>query len=378
MKIGLVLDDTLDKPDGVQQYVLTVGRWLANNGHEVHYLVGQSTRTDVPHIHSLAHNVGVTFNGNHLSIPLPVSKTKLRRLLEQERFDVLHVQTPHSPFMAQRLIMSTPDTTAIVATFHIMPHSPMVSRLTKLLGWWLRPSLSRINHIVAVSAAAQQFCLEAFGRQSTVVPNAIEVARFADATGFSRYAGKPTVVFLNRLVERKGCQYLLKAVNQLIEMDDVPPFRVVVCGKGMLLPHLQKYVEEQGLEDVVSFTGFVTEKDKPRYLASADIAVFPSTGGESFGIVVAEALAAAKGPVLGGNNPGYATVLAPFPEQLFDPRDTTALAQLLHGHLQKVTGRTRIAKRQKRHVQQFDVQAVGTKLLTIYQDALHAKQNMRQ
>src|SRR3990167_6303303 len=91
LKIGLVVDDTLDKPDGVQQYVLLVGAWLSAQGHEVHYLVGQSSRTDLPNVHSLAKNVPVTFNKNKLTVPLPANKRRIQQLLEQEKFYILHV-----------------------------------------------------------------------------------------------------------------------------------------------------------------------------------------------------------------------------------------------------------------------------------------------
>ena len=104
VKIGLVLDDSLDRTDGVQQYVLCVGQWLQLRGHEVYYLTGETTRTDPKRIHSLSRNVKVRFNGNQLSVPLPASYSKLRRLLTQLDLDVLHVQVPYSPFMAGRLL----------------------------------------------------------------------------------------------------------------------------------------------------------------------------------------------------------------------------------------------------------------------------------
>src|SRR3954462_8834258 len=105
LKVGLVLDTSLDAEDGVQQYVLSIGRWLAGQGHEVHYLAGETRRRDLPNLHSLARNVTVRFNGNVTTIPLPASRRKLRRFLRRHGFDVLHVQTPHSPFMSQKLIL---------------------------------------------------------------------------------------------------------------------------------------------------------------------------------------------------------------------------------------------------------------------------------
>src|SRR5487761_1271885 len=98
LKIGLVVDDTIDKPDGVQQYVLALGKWFTEQGHEVHYIVGESHRADLPNVHSIARNVAVTFNGNRLTIPLPVPRRKIRNLLDQLNLDVIHVQSPHSPF----------------------------------------------------------------------------------------------------------------------------------------------------------------------------------------------------------------------------------------------------------------------------------------
>ncbi|HTH72515.1 MAG TPA: glycosyltransferase family 4 protein, partial [Candidatus Pristimantibacillus sp.] len=104
LKIGLVLDDSLDKVDGVQQYVLIVGRWLTAQGHDVHYLVGETKRTDLPGMHSLARNVKVRFNKNRMAIPLPANLRAIRALLKREQFDVLHVQVPYSPALAGRII----------------------------------------------------------------------------------------------------------------------------------------------------------------------------------------------------------------------------------------------------------------------------------
>jgi phosphatidyl-myo-inositol alpha-mannosyltransferase len=127
MKIAFALDDTLDTPDGVQQYVLSLGSWLAAQGHNVHYLVGNTTRNDVTNVHPLSRNWKVRFNGNRMSIPLPVSRHKLRAFLAEQQFDVLHVQVPYSPFLAGQLMRAAPASTAIIGTFHILPYSRMVT-----------------------------------------------------------------------------------------------------------------------------------------------------------------------------------------------------------------------------------------------------------
>ena len=104
MKIALVLDDSIDRPDGVQQYVLPLAGFLTRAGHEVHVLCSTASAREDVTVHSLARNVGVTFNGNGLRIPLPASRYRIRALLAREKYDVIHVQTPHSPLFAARVV----------------------------------------------------------------------------------------------------------------------------------------------------------------------------------------------------------------------------------------------------------------------------------
>lgn len=376
MKIGFVVDDTLDKPDGVQQYVLALGRWFASQGHEVHYLAGESRRTDIPNIHSMSRNISVRFNGNRLAIPLPTPKRVIQRLLDQEDFDVLHVQTPHSPFMAQRVVCAASTQTAIIATFHILLHNSLAARLNSVLGRVLRPSLRRMDAIVAVSEAAKIFADKSFKITTSVIPNTIDLQPFFGSRPMDTYADMRTIVYLNRLEPRKGCTYLLQAINELVHVLHEPtPFRVVICGKGSQAEGLRRFVSEHGLESWVTFTGFVTEADKCRYLASADIAVYPSIGGESFGIVLLEAMAASPGVVLAGNNPGYASVMSEFPDQLFDPKDTNKLARMISGWLRDDKGRAQRATTQRTYTERFDVPIIGARLLEVYEAALRERRS---
>ena len=372
LKIGLVLDTSLDPPDGVQQYVVSVGEWLRSQGHDVHYLVGETKSRDLPNIHSLARNISVRFNGNRTTIPLWVNRRKLKRLLAAEKFDILHVQTPHHPLMAQPIIlMADRRRTAIIGTFHIAAYSWTVTAGNYLLGFWLRPSLKRFYRIVAVSTAARDFARRTFRVDTPVLPNTFDYQRFNNAKAFSKYHNKKvTILFLNRLVPRKGCQVLLEAAAILAKDPTMPEFEVVVCGKGPQAASLKNYVKRQGLESIVEMTGFVSEEDKPRYYASADIAVFPSSGGESFGIVLLEAMASGKAAVLAGNNPGYASVMEPRPELLFDPSDSVALAELLGEYIRNQKLRQQAADRGEEYTKAFDTAVVGKKLVQLYREAL--------
>lgn len=373
MKIGLVLDDTLDSVDGVQQYVLTVGAWLSRQGHEVHYLVGQTARTDIPHIHSLSRNIKVRFNGNRMSMPLPANKREIRDLLASEQFDVLHVQVPYSPFMAGYVIQAAPVHTAVIGTFHVAPHSQLVRHANTLLSLVQRSTIKRFDTIVSVSTAAHDFAKQTYRVESKVLPNVVDMAPFVHATPFDitepRGTG-PLIVFLGRLVPRKGCMLLLQAINQLQQTDSNLKPRVVICGKGPLYADLYKYVADHRLGDTVHFAGYISEEDKPRYLKAADLAVFPSIGGESFGIVLIEAMAAGRPVVLGAANPGYASVLADHPESLFPVGDPAGLAGAIKKHLVDANARKNALVWQNAFVPQFDISVVGGNLLTVYAEAI--------
>jgi phosphatidylinositol alpha-mannosyltransferase len=374
LKVALVLDDGLDKPDGVQQYILSLGDWLTSQGHTVHYLVGQTSRRDIAHVHSLSRNVGVSSNGNSMTIPLPTGRGNLRKLLQREQFDVLHVQTPYSPFMGGQLISLAGPETAVIGTFHILPNSPLISFGNWLLGLWCRRTLKRFDTMLSVSPAAARFAKRTFYVSSTISPNVIDHGRFAHARPLEKYTDDTvTILFLGRLVPRKGCQVLLKAVAQLSRREDLPKFRLVICGSGPLEHALRADVQKLGLSDIVEFAGFVAEDIKPRYYASADLTVFPSSGGESFGIVLVEAMASGKSAVLAGDNPGYASVMAPQPDLLFDPRDVDGLAERIAKYLLNSQARQQMAAWGRDYSHQFDVNVIGPELVDIYNQALHKR-----
>jgi phosphatidylinositol alpha-mannosyltransferase len=374
MKIGFVLDDSLDKSDGVQQYVLTVGRYMEAAGHEVHYLVANTRRKDIKNVHSLGRFLNVRYNHNNVRLVLPASRRQIRTLLREQQFDVLHVQLPYSPFLAKQVIRYAGPKTAIIGTFHILPASKLHGLSNYALKQLLGRSLKRFDEVVAVSEPALRFARKVYGLNTSVVPNAIDLSLFEKGIKREEFKGrKKNIVFLGRLIKRKGVLELIRAYNALPD-ELAKTTRLVICGKGPLRRQAQSLVAE-GRE--VTFTGFVQESDKAGYLASADIAVFPSLGGESFGIVLIEAMAAGSGVVLGGNNPGYASVLAPQPYLLFDPRDTRAFSEHLALFITDTASKERYHVWQKEAVKQYGISVVGKRLEQIYREQLHARQEMR-
>jgi phosphatidylinositol alpha-mannosyltransferase len=361
LKIGFVLDDTIDTPDGVQQYILTLGKWFSSQGHEVHYLVGQSTRTDILNVHTLAKNIKVRFNQNRLSIPLPSNKKLINKKLNELNLDVIHVQMPYSPLFAGRVINAAPAGTRIVGTFHIVPASWLQSVGARSLQLLSRQTLKKFDSIVSVSVAAQTFAKTVFGIDSEIIPNAVSLEYFKRDPIRNKIL---TIVFLGRLVERKGCLYLLKALKHLNSSHN-GKYNVIIAGKGPLLNKLETYKNKNSLNNV-KFIGFVEENNKPKLLASADIAVFPSTGGESFGIVLIEAMASGSRVVLGGDNVGYRSVLEDHPDLLVDPTDSKAFSNRIKYFLDHKEARDKASQWAQESVKQYDIAVVAKKLLKIY------------
>lgn len=370
LKVGLVLDDSLDRGDGVQQYVKTLGRWLAEQNHDVHYLVGQST-SDTASVHSLARNISVRFNGNRMTIPLPGRGGELRELIAREKFDILHVQTPYSPFMSGKAISSAVAETAVVGTFHILPYGRLHTVGSRALAALQKRSLKRFDAICSVSPAAAKFASIHFGVESEVIPCMIPIGKWKTDT--RNQPGR--VVFLGRLVKRKGGLELLKALNLLKNEYDIN-LDVVIAGDGPERRQLEAYAVAHHLP--VRFLGYVPEDDKPSLLASAELAVFPAISGESFGIVLVEAMAAGAGVVVGGNNPGYKSVLGDWPEVLVDAKNTSDFSKSLARLLTDKQLAARLHQKQQKSSSQYDVQNVGRRILSLYERALlHRRQEMR-
>lgn len=365
MKIALLLDDRLDVADGVQQYVRTLGSWLEKQGHTVHYLVGEATESGVGNVFGLSKTVGLRFNQNRVRIPLPVSKRKVRKFLTEQKYDVLHVQMPYAPWMSGRVITSAPSTTAIVGTFHVVVASGIISRLSHIVRYITRQSTKRIMQAIAVSPPAQDYMRSYLGMEGIIIPNAVNTVVFRSGRVLEEFAdGKTNVLFLGRLVERKGAELLLTAFSKMTQ-----PARLIIAGDGPLREKLERRARK--IHNDVVFVGYIDEADKSSYLKTADIAIFPSSGGESFGIVLIEAMSAGAGVVLAGDNPGYRSVMKDIPEALISVSDPDELSRQISNYVTDKKRRRELNKKQTELVKSFDIDVVGKKLLAVYDDALN-------
>lgn len=365
LKIALVCDDSLDRPDGVQQFVVTLGKWLIQQGHEVHFLTSTTARTDLPNLHVLSKNFEAKFNGNRLKPPMPSNPKEVRRLLAQQAYDIIHVQMPYSPLLAGQVVQFAPRTSTIVGTFHILPDSKFVTVSARALGFVLSLQLKKFSAFTSTSQPTKEFMKQTYHCNSEVIPNMTDVSRFSVHSVPEK--GPVKVIFLGRLVERKGAGYLLQAVNHMRKLGlPTTEFQIHIGGKGVLHDQLVSYVSDNSLQNIVHFDGFVAEEDKGAYLASSDVAVFPSTGGESFGISVIEAMAATRGAVLAGNNPGYASVIGKHTSQLVDPRDIDTFAHTLARYIDNPADRAVARSWQRQDVRQYDISVVGKQFEQFY------------
>lgn len=372
LTIGFVFDDTLDALDGVQQHIITIGTELARRGHDVHYLVGETHHSPVPQTVSLARNVMVSFNGNRMRIPLPVCKREIRAALAHNNYDILHIQAPYSPLFGGRVLECAPQSTGVVATYHIAPIDRRARYGGRALGLINAHSHRRVDEVIAVSQVAAQYAQFTAHTHGTIIANPVNVEKFATAAHrTTRDAAHPHIVFLGRLVPRKGAQLLLDALDygERHGMFPMPGLHVTIAGDGPLMDDCVQRAAR--LRTPVQFVGTVDE-GKTDLLASADVAVFPAIGGETFGIVLPEAIASGAGVTLAGDNPGYRWTMRGDEDALFSvgPDHARVLAERITRALTDAPWARRLHAREEALLDRYNVQAVTDEVEQVYARAI--------
>lgn len=372
LTIGFVFDDTLDALDGVQQHITTIGTELARRGHDVHYLVGETHHSPVPQTVSLARNVMVSFNGNRMRIPLPVRKRDIRAVLARNTYDILHIQAPYSPLFGGRVLECAPQSTGVVATYHIAPIDRRARYGGRALGLVNAHSHRRVDEVIAVSQVAAQYAQFTSHTHGTIIANPVNVEKFATAAHrATRDAAHPHIVFLGRLVPRKGAQLLLDALDygERHGMFPMPGLHVTIAGDGPLMDDCVQRAAR--LRTPVQFVGTVDE-GKADLLASADVAVFPAIGGETFGIVLPEAIASGAGVTLAGDNPGYRWTMRGDEDALFSvgPDHARVLAERIERALTDAPWARRLHAREEALLDRYNVQAVTDEVEQVYARAI--------
>lgn len=370
MRVGLVCPYSFDVPGGVQAHVAELARTLISMGHEVSVLAPGDDSDDAAELPSyitpLGRSVPIPYNGSVARLSFgPVSYTRVRRWIRAGRFDVLHVHEPVAPSLSMLALMVADG--PIVATFHTAnPRSRMLAAFQGVL----QPFLEKITGRIAVSEPARQVQVEHLGGDAVVIPNGVDVDFFASARplpGYPRAGG--TVGFIGRFDEpRKGMDVLLDAFGVIGRIR--PDVRLLVAGSG----DGAELVERAGPRLARSLTvlGRVSDAEKASLLKSVDVYCAPNTGGESFGIILTEAMSAGT-PVVASNIDAFRRVLQDGAAGVLAPVGQAApLATALRGLLDDPGRRAALAARGRSAVAAFDWPVVAATVLKVYETVMAA------
>ncbi|GAA2614298.1 glycosyltransferase family 4 protein [Dactylosporangium fulvum] len=364
MRIGIVCPYSFDVPGGVQNHVRDLAETLISLGHHVSVLApGDDEGMTVPYVVPAGRTVPVPYNGSVARVSFGlISATRVRRWLAAGQFDVLHVHEPLIPSLSMLAVLSARG--PVVATFHT---AMTRSRALAAAQGVLQLVLERITGRIAVSELARKVQVEHLGGSAWEIPNGVQVAKYRAAQPFDGWPGDGALGFLGRFTEpRKGFPYLLSAFRILAR--DRPGLRLLVAGPGDA---------DEVLEDVpadvrerIVFLGKVSEDDKARMLRSVDLYVAPNTGGESFGMILTEAMSAGT-PVLASDLDAFRRVLdGGAAGALFPVGDAAALAATAAELLDDPQRRARIAARAAEVVAAYDWPVVAERVLEVYSTAI--------
>ena len=356
MRIGMVCPYVWDFPGGVQAHVRNLTEALLDLGHDVSVLTpAEDDDALPPYAVSAGRAVPVPYNGSVARLMIgPVSAGRTRKWLRDGHFQLIHSHEPVAPAISLLACYFAVD--PVVATFHT--NNPR-SRAMTALEPFLIPALEKVRARIAVSEAARRTTVEHLGGDAVLIPNGVAIAQYDSALPFAGHPDGRTLAFVGRIDEpRKGLAVLLDALREL--PSDV---RLLVAGPGEveLDPELAARVE---------LLGMVSEGDKARLLRSADVFVAPNTGGESFGIVLLEALAAGA-PVVASDLDAFRRVLGDGQfGRLFAAGDASSLAASVRALLSDPGERSRLALAGRAEVTRYDWPTVARQVVTVYDTVL--------
>jgi phosphatidylinositol alpha-mannosyltransferase len=370
MKIGLVCPyDMFQAPGGVQEVVFQLQKHMRAKGHEALIITPRPAKhySDAPE--------GIITVGKCRRLASPFSTSvdwgldayaaEIQEVLDREKFDILNFHEPWQPFISLQILSRSEAVN--VGTFHAKLPDTIVSRsLLNLVVPHTTAVLKYIHVFTAVSEAAADYLKELTDAPITIIPNGIDLQRFAKRPKVKRHKQK-TILYLGRLEKRKGIKYLIQAFAVLKEKH--PDVKLVLAGDGLERENLKKLVAEYQVPDV-DFIGYVPEDKKVGLIANADLFCSPAIFGESFGIVLLEAMAIGT-PIVCGNNPGYSGVMTGRGRlSLVTPENILDFSQRLELMLYDEEIRRLFIDWGHNHVKQFTFDKIADAYEQVYKKAL--------
>jgi phosphatidylinositol alpha-mannosyltransferase len=371
MKIGLVCPYDIAKGGGAQDIVRAEQAELTRMGHDV-YIITPRPRED-----SATYRARKTiFVGNSTDFNSPLHTTvqvsagihdAIDNVLKQYKFDVLHFHEPWVPMLSMQVLARS--NCVNVGTFHAkLPETFMTRTMARVVAPYTKSVLKYVHELTAVSDAAADYVGRLTDRPISIIPNGIDSKVFKPPRSRKDGPGAKTIFFVGRLEQRKGVKYLLRAFAKLRETR--PEVKLLIASDGPDRRKLELLAQDLGVADYVEFLGYISHKDKVHLLKTADLFCSPALYGESFGIVLLEAMATGLVTVA-GDNPGYASVMKGLGAiSLINPKHTEEFARRLDLLLHENDLRRLWRDWAKTEVQQYSYAEVFSQYEAVFKKAL--------
>ena len=362
-RIGIVCPYGWDTPGGVQSHVGDLAQYLIRQGHYVSVLAPAIDEENLPdYVTSAGRPIAIPYNGAVARVLFgPIAFSRVRHWIANGNFDVLHLHEPAIPSIS--LLACWAAEGPMVGTFHAAAKR---QKVTFAVAPILEPVIEKLTARIAVSEAARETLTEHLETDAIVVPNGIYADLYRDGVTDQRWTGN-TLGFIGRFEEkRKGLDVLVAALPPIIAK--FPDLKVFVAGPGdaqEVLKEIDPYLHSR-----FEFLGRISESEKANFLASVGLYIAPNTGGESFGIILAEALAGGAS-VVASDIPAFDSLLGHGAYgTLFASEDSQDLAKKVIALLGDEEGRRAIAQRGKKYAQEFDWDVVAEKIYDVYEMAM--------
>ena len=370
LKIGIVCPYSWDTPGGVQNHIRDLAEFLIAAGHNVSVLAPAIDETKLPdYVVNAGKPISIPYNGAVARVLFgPVAFARVRQWISQGDFDLLHLHEPAIPSIS--LLACWAADGPMVGTFHAAAKR---QKIIFAIGPILEPAIEKLSARIAVSEAARLTLTDHLDTDAVIIPNGIYVNRYSEGKSIQKWSGN-TIGFIGRFEEpRKGLSILVDALPVISRFaSDV---RVLVAGPG----DPEEVIEniDPQLRQRFEFLGKITEAEKADFMSSVAVYVAPNTGGESFGIILAEALAGGA-CVVASDIPAFDDLLGQGEYgALFESESATELAKVVIDLLRDENKRKELSSRGKERAQLFDWKVVAQQIYSVYEMSIVGSPKVR-
>ncbi len=369
MRIGVVCPYNIFKPGGVQSHVEKQIAILRSRGHIVWLITPRPRKyseAPPPGVYFIGTSARVKAQATSVDISSLVDEADVREMYNQLKLDVIHFHEPFIPFVSRQLITQAPCPT--VSSFHAALPETLVSRSISSLGPYLKPVLEATSVALAVSPAASELIQDLEDIMVRYVPNGIDLRSYKENKSSKRDPN--TILFIGRLEKRKGAKALIEAFAILKRKK--PAAKLKIAGDGQLRESLESYCRSNNIEDV-EFLGYIDDQTKQKLLSTCSVYCSPALFGESFGIVLLEAMAMGA-PTIAHANPGYEWVMKDTGRlSLVNAEDSVEFARRLQLMMEDEALRAAWLKWARQYVKQFDYRKIVDQYESIYRSVTRKK-----